>query len=75
MFIGRQEKLKYLNDIYDGHQSEMIMMYGRRIIGKTELLKQFSNEKEHLYYSVKECTDYEQIGRLFKELNISWYCR
>lgn len=68
MFIGRQEELKYLNDIYDSHQSEMIMMYGRRRIGKTELLKQFSNDKEHLYYSAKECTDYEQIGSFSRKI-------
>ncbi len=69
MFFGRKKELKYLKGIYDSKQAEFVTLYGRRRIGKTELLKQAYLEENHIFYSAKECTDYEQL-RSLSEKNI-----
>ena len=46
MFIGRKRELKFLQDCYNSAKSELVVIYGHRRIGKTELLKQFSKGKE-----------------------------
>ena len=40
MFYGRIDELKMLADAYDNDSFESIAMYGRRRIGKSELIKE-----------------------------------
>lgn len=37
MFIGRVQELKFLESRYQSNQGELIVIYGRRRVGKTEL--------------------------------------
>lgn len=39
MFIGRRDELQYLNKKYKSKGAEFLILYGRRRIGKTELVK------------------------------------
>lgn len=64
MFIGREEELTYLNDKYQSDRSEFVVLYGRRRIGKTELLKEFVKDKKHIFYSGHQITDYMQLVRI-----------
>ncbi|MBU1862835.1 MAG: ATP-binding protein, partial [Candidatus Omnitrophica bacterium] len=41
MFIGREQEIALLNKIYNQGKAELILLYGRRRIGKTRLLKEF----------------------------------
>ena len=43
MFIGREKELKFLQDKYDEKKGHLIVLYGRRRVGKTETLKEFYN--------------------------------
>lgn len=61
MFIGREKELQFLNDRYKSNKAELIVLYGRRRVGKTETLKEFCKDKQHVFYSCKECTDKEQL--------------
>ncbi|MEA3422772.1 MAG: hypothetical protein U9Q80_03060 [Bacillota bacterium] len=45
MFIGRKSELNYLEKKHQSNQAEMIVLYVRRRIGKTELVKQFIQDK------------------------------
>ena len=38
MFIGREAELKFLNDKYEADGGQLIVLYGRRRVGKTETL-------------------------------------
>ncbi len=49
MFIGRKDELKILEDLYNSNQFEMLLMYGRRRIGKTTLLSKFSEDKNSVF--------------------------
>jgi len=68
MFIGREKELQFLQERYDSPKSELIVLYGRRRIGKTELLRQFIKGKQAVFYACTECTDAEQLARFSGKL-------
>lgn len=45
MFIGREAELKFLNDKYEENGGQLIVLYGRRRVGKTETLREFCQRK------------------------------
>ena len=50
MFIGRERELKALNKLYSSNKFEFAVIYGRRRIGKTELINQFLGDKKAIYF-------------------------
>ena len=68
MFIGRKKELEYLNNLYDSNSAEFLTLYGRRRIGKTELLHQAFKDTEHVFYSARECTDYQQLSSISEKI-------
>ena len=71
MFIGRETELKFLNDKYATDDGQLIVLYGRRRVGKTETLREFCKDKPHVFYSCTQTTDKVQLrnfsSRLLKE--------
>lgn len=61
MFVGRKTELSFLDDKYNTDGGQLIVLYGRRRVGKTETLHEFCKDKEHIFYSCAECTDLEQL--------------
>ena len=57
MFVGRKNELGLLQDLYDSDQFEFLVLYGRRRVGKTALLRQFAQEKNVLFFSAQEKND------------------
>ena len=41
-FINRTEELTFLKNHLSGHKPQLLIIYGRRRVGKTELLVQFT---------------------------------
>ena len=68
MFIGRARELDFLQERYDSERAELVVLYGRRRIGKTELLQQFARDKAAVFYACTECTDQEQLARFSKRI-------
>ena len=64
MFVGRKIELDFLNEKYKSTKSEFVIIYGRRRIGKTELLKQFVKDKKHVFYYGHQVTDSMQLKRI-----------
>jgi uncharacterized protein len=63
MFIGRKKELEFLNGCYTSSKAEFIVIYGRRRIGKTELVKQFIKDKPHVFYTAVQITDKVQLNK------------
>ena len=61
MFIGRQDELQFLNDKYNDASGQLIVLYGRRRVGKTETLRKFCEGKPHVFYSCTESPDELQL--------------
>lgn len=57
MFIGRENELALLNDLADSTKFEFLILYGRRRVGKTALLKKFSENRQVLFFSAQEKND------------------
>jgi AAA+ ATPase superfamily predicted ATPase len=56
MFIGRERELKTLNQHYAGERFEFFCIYGRRRVGKTELIKAFIKGKKTIFFTGLEDT-------------------
>lgn len=68
MFYGREGELDFLEEKYLEENGQLIVIYGRRRIGKTEILRQFCRGKGHIFYVCRESTDTEQIRLFSKKL-------
>lgn len=68
MFIGREAELSFLKDKYDEQRGQLIVLYGRRRVGKTETLKEFCKGKPHVFYSCTQSTDKVQLAKFSKQL-------
>ena len=51
MFIGREKELKALEDVYEKAGFGMMVIYGRRRIGKSTLISKFLQGKRAIYYT------------------------
>jgi len=50
VFINRQAELQLLEERCASDQAELFVLYGRRRVGKTELLTQFCRDKRHIFF-------------------------
>ena len=50
MFVDREEELNTLEKAYESDRSEFVVVYGRRRIGKTALVKQLAKKYPVIYY-------------------------
>ncbi|NJE02736.1 ATP-binding protein [Thermococcus sp. MV11] len=53
-FIDRERELEFLERAYSSDRAEFLVIYGRRRIGKTELLLHFARDKPHVYFLATE---------------------
>lgn len=68
MFIGRETELKFLNDKYETDGGQLVVLYGRRRVGKTETLREFCKGKPHIFFSCTQTTDRVQLQKFSKLL-------
>jgi len=52
--VGRKTEIKRLTEYVKSEQAELFVVYGRRRVGKTFLIKQFFNQKFTFYFSGAE---------------------
>ena len=52
-FVGRRDELATLERLYASERFEMLVLYGRRRVGKTSLLEQFCIDKKPLWFTAQ----------------------
>lgn len=74
MFIDRANELGFLEEKWRDPKAQLIVLWGKRRVGKTELVKQFIGNKPSIYFLAESTSDKEQlhrfsraIGRFFEE--------
>ena len=63
MFIAREAELQFLSDCYSKKSAQLVVLYGRRRVGKTETLHEFCKDKPHVFFSCTQSTDQIQLSR------------
>ncbi|MCR5150906.1 MAG: ATP-binding protein [Clostridiales bacterium] len=72
MFIGRQQELEMLNDLYNSNRFEFLVLYGKRRVGKTTLLSEFSKDKNSVFYSAQEKNSALNIESFSKAVQVRY---
>lgn len=70
-FINREKELQHLEELYESSGGDLAIVYGRRRLGKTALLKEFSRDKAHCYFMASRAGEKLQInsmGKAFTEV-------
>ena len=61
MFVGRESELIKLEKMYSTNEFQFAVIYGRRRVGKTTLIREFLKNKESLLYVSLEGTQKENL--------------
>lgn len=54
MFVARTHELSVLSRLYDRGEFQMAVVYGRRRVGKTALLDEFTKDKRTLFFTAQQ---------------------
>jgi hypothetical protein len=66
-FIGRARELAVLQELADSEKPELFVLYGRRRVGKTELLQQLCKGRRAAYFLAAQVRDKDNL-RAFKKV-------
>ena len=66
-FVDRIKELEFLNKEYNKPNSTLVILYGRRRIGKTALIKEFGKNKDMIYFLSTEESEKQNLKE-FKNL-------
>lgn len=68
MFIDRKVEIEQLERLYQSDRAELFVLYGRRRVGKTELLRAFCKNKPHLFFIATLSSDSEQLATFSQQI-------
>jgi len=68
LFIDRKTELELLEQCYRSDQAELFVLYGRRRVGKTELLRAFCVDKPHIFFIATLSSDSEQLATFSQQV-------
>ena len=57
MFVGRAQELESLNRLAARGSFQMVVVYGRRRVGKTALIQEFAKDKPTLFFTAQQKSD------------------
>ena len=64
LFVDRERELAFLEQHHNAKSAEFVVIYGRRRVGKTELVAQFSKNEPHVYFLAGRQPELESIREL-----------
>jgi AAA+ ATPase superfamily predicted ATPase len=64
MFVNREPELAALERIFISGKAEMFVLYGRRRVGKTELLQHFCEGKQCIYFLASQLRDTDNLRQM-----------
>ncbi|MBP7960519.1 MAG: ATP-binding protein [Caldilineaceae bacterium] len=69
MFVDRDRELNLLNQCYLSEKAELFVLYGRRRVGKTELLRAFCQGKRHIFYVADLGTEAASLAEFTRQIS------
>lgn len=76
MIAGRLKEIEQLNDAFESQQAELIVLYGRRRIGKTFLIEQLYGKKAHYFFhatGIKDAPMSDQLAEFSRQIGDTFY--
>jgi AAA+ ATPase superfamily predicted ATPase len=67
-FIDRDAELAFLEGKWRERNAQLVVLWGKRRVGKTELVKQFIQGKPHVYFLSESTSGQEQLKRFSRAL-------
>lgn len=68
MLTGRSREIQYLQKFYEKSGSQLVVLYGQRGVGKTRLIREFTEDVPCFYYACRDASEREQQFQWGKEL-------
>lgn len=69
MFVDRVRELQRLEERYASGKAELFVLYGRRRVGKTELLRAFCQGKPHIFYVADLGTEASTLAEFTRQIS------
>lgn len=69
MFVNRERELNLLEQCYHSGKAELFVLYGRRRVGKTELLRAFCQGKRHIFYVADLGTEASALAEFTRQIS------
>ncbi len=66
MFVGRAGELRVLEELAESEKPELYVLFGRRRVGKTELLQQFCRGRRAVYFLAAQVREKDNL-RAFRD--------
>jgi AAA+ ATPase superfamily predicted ATPase len=67
-FYDRDEELEALSAACESPGSDVFVIYGRRRVGKTELLKEFCTDRPHIYFLAAQEAEHRQREKFIEQV-------
>jgi AAA+ ATPase superfamily predicted ATPase len=67
-FYDRGDELEALNTSFEASGHSFFVVYGRRRVGKTELLKEFCTNRPHVYYLAAQESEHRQREKFVEQI-------
>lgn len=67
-FINRERELNFLESKWQEKGAQLIVIWGKRRVGKTELIKQFIKNKPYIYFLSQSTNETDQLRRFSQEV-------
>lgn len=68
MFLCREKELGILSRRYNGSDPECVIIYGRRRVGKTALINEFTRSRKCIYFPALDSTAQDNLTALSKSI-------
>ncbi len=68
MFLGREKELSELHKLYSTDKFQFAVIYGRRRVGKTAIINEFSKDKKAIYCMGIESNSKQNLENLSKSI-------
>src|SRR5262245_55079574 len=70
-FLNRTDELAALEELWSAREARFFVLWGRRRVGKTELLTRFAQGRRALYFEATDTTEPVQLRNLSQELALA----
>ena len=69
MYIEREREIALLKKFYEDRDKRVAVVYGRKGMGKSTLLRNFAKDKNSVYFAAYKTTDTEELRLFARALN------